>query len=144
MDPFWNNAYDDVKDRRYGNLFISILLIAVLGLPLLVVLLDPVSDVLGSLAMFVTGYPDVSTYQIVCLSLLAILILVETFLRGRHWVRIGRKRRADRLKYATLSRDELFKARSKLKNGMKPVKFRAVDRPAKRPPPRARDTDLRY
>jgi hypothetical protein len=146
MDPFWNNIYDDDKDKRYGGLFLAILLIFFLGLPLLVALFAAASEMFSDFMDFLTGYPEMSEYQAICACLLTALVLVALVLFGRRWVRIGRTIRKERSKYSNLSRDELFKARSKLKNRMNPVKFRAVERPAKRqaPTPRRPDTDLKY
>lgn len=139
MNPFWNNIYDDVKDRRYGSLF----LVSLITLPLLLAVLALINDLTGMLFDLTRDF-DFSKFQIICLVLLAVLIPLEAALLWCRWVRVGRKARQERLKYANLSRDELFKARSKLKNQMKPVKFRAVERPPKRAVPRSPDTDLKY
>jgi hypothetical protein len=141
MDPFWNNIYDDVKDRRYGTLFMATLFI---GLPLLALALVAASGIFAELMDVFAGYPDISTFQFLSLVVLASLALLAVVLLWRHWIRTGRKARRDRLKFSSLSRDELLKARSKLKGQMKPVKFRLVERPAKRVAPRAPDTDLKY
>lgn len=141
MDPFWNNIYDDVKDRRYGTLFFTTLLI---GTPLVILGLFLVHATFADFRDFLAGLPGISTFQIVCLVLLAALALMAMAMFWRHWVKIGRKAREDRLKYSNLSRDELLKARSKLKNNMKPVQFRAVERPGKPVALRAPDTDLKY
>ncbi|HTV39518.1 MAG TPA: hypothetical protein VMF08_03010 [Candidatus Sulfotelmatobacter sp.] len=144
MDPFWNNIYDDGKDKRYSGLFIGVLLFLLVGLPLAGLLLNNISDIVPNCLNDLIGYPDVSRFQIVCLTLASSLSLVAIGLFGLRWARVGRKERQDRLKNSNLSRDELMKARSKLKNNMNPVKFRAVERPAKRPALRAPDTDLKY
>lgn len=146
MNPFWNNIYDDDKDRRYGSLFLAILFIFFLGFPLLFLLFGPLSEMFGDFMDFLTGYPEMNEYQAICACLLAAMVLVALVLFGKRWVRIGRTIRHERLKNSNLSRDELLKARSKLKNRMNPVKFRAVERPAKqqRPTLRAPDTDLKY
>lgn len=139
MDPFWNNIYDDVKDRRYGTLFLCTLFF---GLPLLVLALVAASEIFAYLMDVIT---DVGPFDVVCLVLLASAALMAMALFWRHWIRIGRKARQDRSIYSNLSRDELFKPRLKLKSKMKPVKFRLVERPQKRvASPRAPDIDLKY
>lgn len=140
MDPFWNNIYDDTKDKRYGGLFIGVLLFLFVGLPLLG---WGLSYAWVFLPNFI-GIPDPGKFMAVCLVLAGALCLVATALYWRRRIRFGRKIREDRSKYSNLSRDELMKARSKLKNNMNPVKFRAVERPGKRPVLRAPDTDLKY
>ena len=144
MDPFWNNIYDEDKDKRYSGLFIGVLLFLFVGLPLLVLGLTNICDILPNFLNVLVGYPDVNKFQVVCLVLAGILSLVVMVFFWRRWIRVGRKVRQDRLKYSNLSRDELMKARSKLKNNMNPVKFRAVERPGKRAALRAPDTDLKY
>jgi cbb3-type cytochrome oxidase subunit 3 len=56
---------------------------------------------------------------------------------GRGWsaFRLARENRRNQLRYSPLSRDELLAARSKLRNGMKPIN---------RPAPRVPDTFLKY
>jgi len=56
---------------------------------------------------------------------------------GRGWsaFRLARENRRNKLRYSPLSRDELRAARSKLRNGMKPIN---------RPAPRSLDTFLKY
>jgi hypothetical protein len=144
MDPFWNNIYDDAKDKRYSGLFIGVLLSLFLGLPLLALLFGFASEILPNFLAAITGYPDVNRFLFVCVVLLAGLSVAAIVLFGRRWIRFGRKERKDRSKYSNLSRDELMKARSKLKKNMNPVKFRVVERPGKRPALRAPDTDLKY
>jgi hypothetical protein len=141
MDSFWNNIYDDVKDRRYGTLFLATLF---LGLPLLALALGVAGAVFAELMDVLNGYPDIGTFQFLYLVLLGSLALMAMVLLWRHWIRVGREARQNRLKYSNLSRDELLKARSKLKGQMHPVKFRLVERPAKRVTLRAPDTDLKY
>jgi hypothetical protein len=144
MDPFWDNLYDDAKDKRYGMLFFISCLLAI-GMPFLLGALylnlslpqwfpQSIADFIGT----------ADTFEFVCLGMAASLILVASVLFVRRWIRDGKKARQHRLKYSNLSRDELLKARSKLRNQTKPVKFRLVERPAKRAAPRAPDTDLRY
>ena len=141
MDPFWNNIYDDTKDRRYGNLFLATLF---LGAPLLGLVFVIVSLILTGISQALDGYPRIGPLQVICLVLLADLALMALALLCRHWIRAGRKARQDRLKFANLSRDELFKARLKLKGQAKPVRFRLVERPPKPAASRAPDVDLKY
>jgi hypothetical protein len=141
MDPFWNNIYDDTKDRRYGNLFLATLF---LGLPLLGLAFGVVSLIFAGLSEVLAGYPGFGPFQIICLVLLADLALIAMAMLCRHWIRTGRKARQDRLRFSNLSRDELLKARSKLKGQVKPVRFRLVERPAKPVASRAPDIDLKY
>jgi hypothetical protein len=146
MDPFWNNIYDDDKDKRYGTLFLAVILVSIFGVPLLFAIFEGFSDMCSGFKDFIGEYPVMNVYEVICLALEAVLLLVAIGLFGRRWMRIGRKIREHRLKYSNLSRDELLKARSKLKKNMNPVKFRAVERPAKRQGPtlRAPDTNLKY
>ena len=72
------------------------------------------------------------------LVLLPILLLVMAF-NGLSWgwsaLCAARANRRNKWRRTPLSRDELFVARSKLRNGMKPIG---------RPAPRAPDTNLKY
>jgi hypothetical protein len=129
MDPFWSHIYDDCKDRRYGRLFLVTILIAC-GLLL------PVAALSANLSR--------DELQEIGLALLPGIALVTAALVWR-WIRYGRKSRQERLKYSNLSRDELAKARSKLKNQMKLVKFKTETRSARRAmTPRKPDTNLKY
>jgi membrane protein implicated in regulation of membrane protease activity len=139
MDPFWNNIYDDVKDRRYGTLFLATLF---LGLPLLALAFGAAAGIFAVLKDLFKEYPNISPFEVVYLFLLAGLALMAMALFWR-WIRMGRRARQDRLTYSSLSRDELLKARSKLKSQMQPVKFRLVQRPPKLVS-RAPETDLKY
>jgi uncharacterized integral membrane protein len=142
MHPFWENLYDDAKDKRYGTLFVTALFI---GTPLFVLAVCLANATCGQFMDFLTGYSDLSPLQVVCLAALTGVIFVVLALCLRRWVRTERKIRHERLNYSNLSRDELLKARSKLKNQMNPVKFRTAERPGKkRPPLRPPDTDLKY
>ena len=66
-----------------------------------------------------------------------LLPVMGLYLLGWGWsaFRLARANRRNRLRYLPLSRDELRVARSKLRNGMKPIN---------RPAPRAPDTFLKY
>ncbi|HEX3626226.1 MAG TPA: hypothetical protein VH280_12450 [Verrucomicrobiae bacterium] len=142
MDHFWTNIYDDAKDRRYGTLFVAALFV---GTPLIILAVFLTCETFAVFMEFLSGLPELSPFQAVCLALLAGLALTAMGLFWWRWIRIGRKVRQNRLQLSRLSRDELMKARSKLKSRMNPVKFRVVERPAKRAKQfRAPDTDLKY
>ncbi|MGH7980438.1 MAG: hypothetical protein ACREE6_13765 [Limisphaerales bacterium] len=143
MHPFWNNIYDEAKDRRYGTLFVISFLVVV-GLPFLVWMLGGNHFLVYLPQWFVEGPVSSKKFQVICLALAAVLFVGAIGLFWRQWLKIGRKARQERAKYTRLSRDELFKARSKLESRTTPVKFRAVQRPAKSAGPRRPDTDLRY
>lgn len=143
MHPFWNNIYDETKDRRYGTLFVISCLVVV-GSPFLFWMLVGTHFLAYLPQWFVTGPVSSKKFQVVCLVLAAALSVGAMGLFWWQWVKFGRKARHERSKYIGLSRDELFKARSKLKSRTMPVKFRAVQRPAKSVGPRPPDTDLRY
>jgi hypothetical protein len=124
MHPFWDNLYDDLKDRRYGMLFFGSLLAVLLSL-----------GVLGALdAAWGTHYGP----EILIALVPGIIILIIVWIW--RWVR-GRKQREEAMKYANLSRDELAKARSKLKRQMN---FKVPAKPARRAAPRPPDTNLKY
>jgi hypothetical protein len=133
MDPFWENAYNDEKDKRYGALFFT----ALLGCFGSVAVAALIAGITGS------EYADDLLPVVLVVLVIFTLVLCVSILR---WIR-GRKDRKERLKYSSLSRDELAKARSKLKRQMmsaKPVTFRRETRPSRRPPPRKIDVDLKY
>ena len=119
MKSFWDNLYDNVKDRHYGVLFVSALL-ACLGLLFGAAFLEALLRECGKEEYFWDSLPAV-----------VVLVLVLGILKFR---RVAREQR-EKLRYGPLSRDELRVARSKLQNGMKPIA-----RPASRPP----DMDLKY
>jgi len=66
-----------------------------------------------------------------------LLPMMGLYVLGRGWSAfcLARDNRRNKLRYSPLSRDELRVARSKLRNGMKPIH---------RPAPRAPDTFLKY
>ena len=130
MNPFWDNIYDDAKDRRYGALFFTTLLGCFLSL-LIGALVAAIKqsdflDEYGQVLLLVGGIP-------------ALLLIWSVIKWGR-----ARKWRQEHLKYSALSRDELAKARSKLKYQMKPAGFKRQLTSAKRVPPRAPDINLKY
>lgn len=137
MDSFWQNAYDEEKDKRYGALFFVTLLVIFGSL-----------GILGLVAAITSSEyaVDLGPALIVCAAFLAVALVWAV----SNWIR-GRKRCQEALKYSALSRDELAKARSKLKKKiqsekrMQPVMFRRETRVReRRPPPRKPDTDLKY
>jgi hypothetical protein len=140
MNSFWNNLYDDVKDQRYGTLFVAALFI---GTPLFVLGLCLANETYADLSNALTQYPDIGIFQLVCLVLPG-LALIAMALFWRRWNRTGRKDRWNRIKYSALSRDELLKARSKLKGQMKPVKFKRLERSGNPAALRTPDTNLKY
>ena len=119
MKSFWEESYDSAKDRRYGILFFSTLLVFVGAL------------VLGGV---ICGIVDPNSFREF---VLPVLPCAGVFLIALTWwgIRRARKRRRERLKYAALSRDELAKARSKLRNEKMPMRQAA---------PSAPDIDLKY
>ena len=119
MKSFWQESYDGDKDRRYGLLFFAALLAS------------PLAVALGALVYAIAGADTFPKFILPALPGIGFLL---TALIWRA-VRRARRNRSIRLKYASLSREEMLKARSKLKNGWKPVKP---------PAPRAPDTDLKY
>jgi len=130
MKSFWEDAYDDGKDRRYGMLFFSTLLAIFISL--------------GLIAIF-CGVAEAFPTELGAAMLVTVVIFISVLcISIWRWAR-GRNRREEQAKYASLSRDELFKARSKLKNSTKPVVFRIEQRPPKQAPPQRKpDTYLKY
>jgi hypothetical protein len=127
MYSFWGNIYDDVKDRRYGGLFFSTLL-ALFGSLGIMALIGALTNGVGLVpALFVFAVP----------AAIALVCAVSNFVRA--W-----KRRDVSLNSAALSRDELAKARSKLKKETKAAAFRTQRRPARLVITRVPDTDLKY
>jgi hypothetical protein len=133
MDPFWENAYNDDKDKRYGALFFTALVgcfgsVAVTALIAGITASEYAADLLPA-ALVVVG-----------IAVATLFVLVFRWFRGG-------KGRHDYLKNATLSRDELAKARSKLKRQMmsaKPGTYQRETRPSRRPPPRKIDAYVKY
>ncbi len=138
MNSFWNNIYDDAKDRRYGTLFVATCLFVIGLLPLIIV---PFGDLFASLMDALSGYLDFNRLPVICLLVLSFGLFTAALILGR---RRGHKSRRERFKYSNLSRDELLKARLKLKRQTQTVKFRAVERARKPLALRAPDIDLRY
>jgi hypothetical protein len=126
MNSSWDTIYDEMKDRRYGRLFFTTLLM-VLGIILLI----------GGLHLNSEEARDA------CLVILPITLLITTVLVVK-WVREERRFRRERLRLAALSRDELAKARLKLKRQAKPMRFKAQARPMRQIAPRVTDTYLKY
>jgi len=119
MNSLGNNQYDTFKDRRYAALFWSTLMMLIGLLLLAFVVYTPIH---GS---------GLEPYFIGALPGIGLLLLAWGFLRFRR-AQLDRKKRLTR---PPLSRDELRVARSKLRNGMRPIKH---------PAPRVPDTNLKY
>ena len=119
MNSFWDNQYDNFKDRHYAALFWSTLM-ALIGLLVLGGIIAAVLSRFGMQQNFLEALPGIG-----------ILGLAWGFLKFRQ----ARIRSREKLPRSPLSRDELRAARSKLRNGMKPIN---------RPAPRAPDTFLKY
>jgi hypothetical protein len=119
MNSFWDHAYDKYKDCRYGALFLSSL-VAFFGLLILGAIIVAALHSLGLEEYFWEALPGIG-----------ILGLAWGFLKFRQ----AQAERKKRLSHSPLSRDEMRVARSKLRNGMKPIQA---------PAPRAPDTNLKY
>ena len=119
MKSFLAESYDGDKDRRNGMLFLGTLL-GFVG-----------TVVLGGIIYSIIGADNFKTYVVPALPGIASLLA----LLGSISVRRAWKRRRERLENAALSRDELAKARSKLRNSMSPPRQAEVNMP---------DTDLKY
>jgi hypothetical protein len=125
---FWNNVYDDTKDRRYGTLFF-ITFFCIIGLVLLGLFLG---------IQFCASVPPEVVYAGVAVAVLVLALI------GWRWACIERKYQRDKLKYSALSRDELAKARSKLKKQIRPATFKTRMKSSVRHSPRRMDTYLKY
>ena len=119
MSSFWDNQYDQFKDRRYAAIFWSTLM-ALIGLL-----------ALGAFITVVLSGFGLQDYLLETLPGIGILILAWGFLKFQQ----ARARSREKLRRGPLSRDELRLARSKLRNGSKP---------SKHPAPRVPDTNLKY
>jgi len=129
----WKNLYDEAKDRRYGFLFFLTLLIFIV-LPVVVGVISECTDWETRLSVLTYVLP------------VAVAIVCVWVWR---WISRGRNGRDEALKNAGLSRNELFKARSKLRKQLKPVGYkyrkpRYSTRPVRRDSARVPDTDLKY
>jgi len=119
MKSRWEEFYDSVKDRRYGMIFFATLLLS-LGV-----------FVVGAIIYSIARPDKFQEFVLPALPGVGIcLVAVSWWLIRRLW-----KRQQEELKYAALSRDELAKARSKLRNNKKTMRRAA---------PRAPDIDLKY
>ncbi len=126
MNSPWDNIYDEMKDRRYGRLFFATLLI-----------------VLGVVSLVAALHLNSEETRDTCLVVLPITVFIATALIVK-WVRAERRFRRERLRLAALSRDELAKARLKLKRQARPMRLKTQSRPMKRASPRVADTYLKY
>ena len=102
MNPFWS-MYDSFKDRRYGGLFLTSLVVFFLGL----LIFGTVICTLNLQEYFPYALPGVG------------LLAVAWIWRVVRRTRAGRR---ERLRYLPLSRDELRVARSKLVKDSNPKK----------------------
>ena len=119
MESFWEESYDGVKDRRYGLLFFGTLLVFFGAV------------VLGAMIYGIAGPDNFREFVLSALPGIGVLLLILCWcIVRRAW-----KRRQDQLKYQALSRDELVKARSKLRTETRPVSRAAL---------REQDIDLKY
>ena len=128
MNHNWNNVYDVVKDRRYARLFFNTLWV-VLGMVLM----------LGILSANL----DADQLEAVCAITMPVVILMAMGMAVR-WIRLERKYRREKLNHDALSRDELAKARLRLKRPVWPVRFKTQVKSTSRTTPRALDTYLKY
>ena len=119
MKSIWEESYDSAKDRRYGMLFFATLLVFFGVL------------ILGGIIYGIMGANIFQEFVLPALPVAGIFLMAM----GWRWIRRARKRRRERLKYAALSRDELAKARSKLRSNTKPVSRTALRTP---------DIDLKF
>jgi hypothetical protein len=119
MNSFWDNQYDRYKDRHYAALFWSTLM-GLFGVLALGAIIAGILSEFGMQEYFLETLPGIG-----------ILALAWVFLKFRQ----ARMRSHEKLRHGPLSRDELRVARSKLRNGLKPI-----NRPALRVP----DTNLKY
>lgn len=101
MDFFWNNVFEYFKDRRLGAVFFRTLAI-LFGLLIVSCILFQVAD----------GY-DLLKYWPFMLVVGVLMLAVFVWRCVRRW----KAWQANRYKSSPLSRDELNKARSKLKSG---------------------------
>jgi choline-glycine betaine transporter len=127
MHPFWSQIYDQGKDRRYGALFFStlVMLFGSLGVIALLSTMTNSAGLVPALILFAVPFSVV----LVC--------MVSNCVRGL-------KRRDETGNCSTLSRDELAKARSKLKKETKAAAFRTGRKPAQLVMNRVPDTYLKY
>lgn len=105
MNSIWSNLYDKFKDRRYGVLFFSSLIVVF------------VTFLLGAFLYNILGGIDFSRFNLQAhfLQLLPGFLILMVALIWRA-IRRARMRRGKRFRREELSRDEIRKARSKLMN----------------------------
>ena len=125
MFNLWDNLYDKFKDCRYGALFLASVL-AFFG-----VLLVGAVTAASLRTLSADSQYDLERYFLESSPALVILLIAWVILKLRR----AQRRSRERSRYAPLSRDELRIARSKLRNGTRPIH---------RPAPRAPDTNLKY
>src|SRR6185369_6810354 len=115
MKSFWSNIYDAVKDRNYGLLFFGTLLGLIGGV-----------CVIGFIAMEIGPVSEI--YFLWSVGGFGVLTIVMALVS----IRRAWRRRTDRANIGVLSRDEIQKARSKLR-GRTPAPMRKLP-----------DVDLKY
>jgi hypothetical protein len=127
MHLFWNHLYDQSKDRRYGALFFStlVMLFGLLGVIAVISAITSSAGLVPALILFAVPFS------------IALVCTVANCIRGwNHRHGTGNR--------STLSRDELAKARSKLKKETKAAAFRTGRRSARPVITRVPDTYLKY
>lgn len=99
MDFFWSNIFEYFKERRYASVFFSSLAISITLLALAAMSYQAID---GSHLL------EYWTYMLPGIGLIFVALIGWVFLRIR-------ASRSNRYKSSPLSRDEIIKARSKLK-----------------------------
>jgi hypothetical protein len=127
MHPFWSHIYDRSKDRSYGALFFSalVMLFGLLGVTALISAMTNSAGLVPALILFAIPFS------------IALVCIVSNCIREwNHRHGTGNR--------STLSRDELAKARSKLKKETKAAALRIGRRPARVVMNRAPETYVKY
>lgn len=120
MSPFWATVFSELRERgKQPHIFI-------IALAALLVII-----IFGAMLKDIVGQDNFNHY--VGPALCGLIFLWFVWAVAKICLAIFRK--PERTNFSRLSSDERAKARSKLRNEMKPVR---------RPPPRAPDTDLKY
>jgi O-antigen/teichoic acid export membrane protein len=119
MKSFLAESYDSAKDRRNGMLFLGTLL-GFLG-----------AVALGGMIYAIIGADTFQNCIVPVLPGVAVVLVVWIWML----VRRAWKQRHEQLHNTALSRDELAKARSKLRNSMSPPRQAKINMP---------DIDLKY
>lgn len=127
MHPFWSHIYDQSKDRSYGALFFSalVILLGLLGVAALIGVMTSSAGLVPALILFVVPF-----------SIALVCIVANCIREWNHRHGTGNR--------STLSRDELAKARLKLKKETKAAAFRTGRRPARLVMNRVPETYVKY